>query len=152
MKILLLILLFTFSVSYGVEVGKIPCDDFKQLEQCIEQSQDLSELNEKCVCPSCLKYAGQIGEEIGAVCDKEYDMSAASCVRLLSWVSKGISVSQCSNYIAFKDFKSCYVKRRREMLKMMLQVTKQEKECEIYKSYEETKEDNWFKKIIKKIF
>ena len=44
MKVLLLILfLFSLTNSYGVEIDKIPCDDFKQLIRCVEQSKDIKE-------------------------------------------------------------------------------------------------------------
>ena len=78
-------------------------------------------------------------------------MNAASCVRFVSWFSKGISISQCSNYIAFKEFKSCYMERHKELMEMILQVTKQEKECELYKSYEKTRKNSWSKRLGKKI-
>ena len=101
MKILILFLLLLSSVvesaiddtNYSPEMKGIPCDDFKQLIQCVKNSKGFDEFEKKCICPSCGLYSSQVGGKIGGACDKEYDMSTKACVDLLSWVSKSIAVS-----------------------------------------------------------
>ena len=131
---------------------EMPCEDFKQYMECVENAKEFSEFKGKCECFSCQLYGSQVGEKIGGACDREYDMSAETCVFLLSWISKAIAISQCNNHMDFKEFHSCYIKRHSEMIEMMLQTT-QEQKCQLfYKSLlGKIKKDRWFKRLKKKI-
>ena len=70
MKILILFLLLLSSVvesaiddtNYSPEMKGIPCDDFKQLIQCVKNSKGFDEFEKKCICPSCRLYGSQVAE------------------------------------------------------------------------------------------